>query len=60
MEVNAKGTFLGTKAVIPHMTQAAVHLLAKSTAIQYAKEGIRANSVHPGAIGAQMLAAGSE
>ena len=88
MEVNAKGTFLGTKAVIPHMrrdgvgsiinissgaglvgqswaaaynaSKAAVHLLAKSTAIQYAKEGIRANSVHPGAIDTQMLAAGSE
>ena len=88
MEVNAKGAFLGTKAVIPHMrragvgsiinissgaglvgqswaaaynaSKAAVHLLAKSTAIQYAKEGIRANSVHPGAIDTQMLAAGSE
>ena len=88
MEVNAKGTFLGTKAVIPHMrragggsiinissgaglvgqswaaaynaSKAAVHLLAKSTAIQYAREGIRANSVHPGAIDTQMLAAGSE
>ena len=95
MEVNAKGTFLGTKAVIPHMrrdgvgsiinissgagnissgaglvgqswaaaynaSKAAVHLLAKSTAIQYAKEGIRANSVHPGAIDTRMLAAGSE
>ena len=36
------------------------HLLAKSTAIQYAKDGIRANSVHPGAIDTQMLAAGSE
>ena len=83
MEFNAKGTFLGTKAVIPHMRQAgggsiinissgaglvgqswaaaynaskaAVHLLAKSTAIQYAKDGIRANSVHPGAIDTQML-----
>ena len=87
MEVNAKGTFLGTKAAIPAMrragggsiintssgaglvgqswaaaynaSKAAVHLLAKSTAIQYAREGIRANSVHPGAIDTQMLAAGS-
>ena len=83
MEVNAKGTFLGTREVIPHMrragggsiinissgaglvgqswaaaynaSKAAVHLLAKSTAIQYAKDGIRANSVHPGAIDTQML-----
>ena len=88
MEVNGKGTFLGTKAVIPHMrrdgvgsiinissgaglvgqawsaaynaSKAAVHLLAKCTAIQYARDGIRANSVHPGAIDTQMLAAGSE
>ena len=83
MEVNAKGTFLGTREVIHHMrkagggsiinvssgaglvgqswaaaynaSKAAVHLLAKSTAIQYAKDGIRANSVHPGAIDTQML-----
>ena len=41
-------------------SKAAVHLLAKSTAIQYARDGIRANSVHPGAIDTQMLAAGSE
>ena len=88
MEVNAKGTFLDTKAVIPvvrragggsiinissgaglvgqswaaanNASKAAVHLLAKSTAFQYAREGIRANSVHPGAIDTQMLAAGSE
>ena len=88
MEVNGKGTFLGTRAVIPHMrrdgvgsiinissgaglvgqawsaaynaSKAAVHLLAKCTAIQYAKDGIRANSVHPGAIDTQMLHAGSQ
>ena len=41
-------------------SKAAVHLLAKSTAIQYAKDGIRGNSVHPGAIDTQMLAADSE
>ena len=29
-------------------TKGAVRLLTKSTAIQYAKEGIRCNSVHPG------------
>ena len=84
MEVNAKGAFLGTKAVIPFMRQAgggsiinissgaglvgnrastvynaskaAVHILTKSTAIQYAREGIRANSVHPGATKSPMLA----
>jgi NAD(P)-dependent dehydrogenase (short-subunit alcohol dehydrogenase family) len=79
MEVNAKGVFLGTKAVIPAMRRAgggsivnissqlglvgmdnsspqyqaskgAVRLLTKLTALQYAREGIRANSVHPGPI----------
>src|SRR5262245_34127799 len=79
MDVNAKGVFLGTKAVIPAMRQAgggsivnissqlglvgtdnsspqyqaskgAVRLLTKATAIQYARDGIRANSVHPGPI----------
>ena len=41
-------------------SKAAVHLLAKSTAIQYARDGIRANSVHHGAFDTCMLAAGSE
>ena len=79
MDINAKGVFLGTKAVIPAMRDAgggsivnissisgmigqatihpgynaskgAVRLLTKSTAIQYAKEGIRCNSVHPGPV----------
>ena len=79
MAVNAKGVFLGTKAVIPEMrktgggsiinissqlglvgtdhsspqyqaSKGAVRLLTKATAIQYAKERIRANSVHPGPI----------
>ena len=83
MEVNAKGAFLGTKAVIPAMRAAgggsivnmssiagligtksstaynaskgAVRLLTKSTALQYAREGIRANSVHPGPVTTDML-----
>lgn len=79
MDINAKGVFLGTKAVIPAMREAgggsivnissisgmvgqatihpgynaskgAVRILTKSTAIQYAKEGIRCNSVHPGPV----------
>jgi NAD(P)-dependent dehydrogenase (short-subunit alcohol dehydrogenase family) len=76
MAVNAKGVFLGTKAVIPEMRRAgggsiinissiyglvgsegsgayhaskgAVRLFTKATAIQYASDGIRVNSVHPG------------
>ena len=85
MDVNAKGVFLGTKAVIPAMRMAgggsivnissvsgmvgqeaiqpvynaskgAVRLLTKSTAVQYAKEGIRCNSVHPGTVATDMNA----
>ena len=87
MDINAKGVFLGTKAVIPAMREAgggsivnissisgmvgqatihpgynaskgAVRLLTKSTAIQYAKEGIRCNSVHPGPVQTEMTARG--
>ena len=38
-------------------SKGAVRLLTKSTAIQYASEGIRANSVHPGVIITDMTAA---
>ena len=78
MNVNAKGVFLGTKAVAPEMRKAgggsivnisstagiagmvdraaytsskgAVRIFTKSTAIEFAGDGIRANSVHPGLI----------
>ncbi len=79
MDVNAKGVFLGSEAVIPAMRAAgggsivnissqlglvgmddsspqyqaskgAVRLLTKLTAVQYAGERIRCNSVHPGPI----------
>ncbi len=40
-----------------HASKGAVRLLTKSTAIQYAKEGIRANSVHPGYIATPMTEA---
>ena len=74
--VHARGTFLGTKAVIPvmrkmgggsiinvssiygsvgsntatayHAAKGAVRLFTKAAAVQYAKEKIRVNSVHPG------------
>jgi NAD(P)-dependent dehydrogenase (short-subunit alcohol dehydrogenase family) len=39
-------------------SKGAVRLLTKATAIQYAKEGIRANSVHPGPIVTPMTEAG--
>ncbi len=77
MNVNAKGVFLGMRAVIPAMQKAgrgsivnissisgfvgqrfvhmgynaakgAVRLATKAAAVQFAQEGIRVNSVHPG------------
>ena len=36
-------------------SKGAVRLLSKSTAIQYAKDGIRCNSVHPGPIDTEMI-----
>jgi len=40
-----------------HASKGAVRLLTKATAVQYAGEGIRANSVHPGIIDTPMTAA---
>ncbi len=85
MDINVKGVFLGTQAVIPEMRKAgggsiinissiyglvgsggsagyhaskgAVRIFNKSTAIQYASENIRANSVHPGFIDTPMTRA---
>ncbi len=76
MAIHAKGTFLGTKYVVPemrkrgggsivnissmcamfgsptntayHAAKGAIRSFTKSAAIQYAHEGIRVNSIHPG------------
>ena len=77
MNINAKGVFLGMRAVIPEMqktgggaivnissisgfvgqdfvhmgynaAKGAVRLATKSAAVQFARDGIRVNSVHPG------------
>ena len=46
----------GTGSAAYRASKGAVRLFTKSTAIQYAKEGIRANSVHPGVIDTPMTA----
>ena len=46
----------GTGSAAYRASKGAVRLFTKSTAIQYAKEGIRANSVHPGIIETPMTA----
>ncbi|MGH8516836.1 MAG: SDR family NAD(P)-dependent oxidoreductase [Panacagrimonas sp.] len=38
-----------------HASKGAVRLLTKSTAVTHAKDGIRANSIHPGAIDTPLL-----
>ena len=87
LDINAKGTFLGTRAALPALrrngggsiinissqlgivgvdnsgpqyqaSKGAVRIFTKATAIQYAKDGIRANSVHPGPIATPMTEGG--
>lgn len=77
MHINATGTFLGLREIIPHMqaggggsivnissisgvagqsfvhmgynaAKGAIRTMTKSAAVQYATDGIRVNSVHPG------------
>ena len=43
-------------AIAYHASKGAVRLMTKSAAVQYAKQGIRVNSVHPGFIDTPMVA----
>jgi cyclopentanol dehydrogenase len=86
MEVNATGTFLGTKSAIAsmrragggsiinissicgiigsyanaayHASKGAVRIFSKAAAIQYASDGIRVNSIHPGFVSTPMTEPG--
>ena len=87
MDVNLKGVYLGTRAVIPALRAAGggsiinissqlgivavpysgaayqtakggVRIFTKAAALQYAADGIRVNSVHPGPIVTDMTRAG--
>lgn len=90
MDVNAKGTFLGTKTALPELKKAdgasiinissqlgivgsdlgvsaayqaskgAVRLLTKATALEYASEGIRCNSVHPAPVNTELTVVSRE
>ena len=56
VNISSVAGIIGSKqSTAYNASKGAVRLLTKTTAIQYAKEGIRANSVHPGPIGTQML-----
>ena len=44
------GLIGGTQAAAYHASKGAVRLFTKSTAVQYGGEGIRANSIYPGAV----------
>ena len=47
----------GSASAVYHASKGAVRLLTKSAAIQYGREGIRVNSVHPGVIETPMTEA---
>ena len=47
-----------TTSAAYNASKAAVRLLTKSTAVQYAKDGIRANAIHPGPIQTAMFMSG--
>ena len=47
---------MGSEMCIRDRSKGAVRIFTKSTAIQYASESIRANSIHPGPIDTPMTA----
>ena len=60
INISSISGIIGQENIHPgyNASKGAVRILTKSTAIQYAKEGIRVNSVHPGPIATSMTEAG--
>ena len=56
VNISSTAGLVGGGAAAYNASKGAVRLLTKATAIQYAKEAIRVNSVHPGPIDTDMLA----
>ena len=58
INISSISGIIGQDSIQPvyNASKGAVRLLTKSTAIQYAGEGIRANSVHPGSVATDMNA----
>ena len=58
VNISSISGMVGQEAIQPvyNASKGAVRLLTKATAVQYAKEGIRCNSVHPGTVATDMNA----
>jgi len=58
INISSISGMIGQETVQPvyNASKGAVRLFTKSVAIQYAKEGIRINSVHPGSVATPMTA----
>jgi NAD(P)-dependent dehydrogenase (short-subunit alcohol dehydrogenase family) len=57
VNISSTAAMLGSRlSAAYNPSKAAVRVFTKSTALQFAKDGIRANSVHPGPADTEMLA----
>jgi len=50
------GLIGSSSSITYHATKGAVRLMTKAAALEYARQGIRANSIHPGQIDTPILA----